>query len=371
MRRILAALAPFGFVLVVLMPALTVVAFTLTDFYGVPLSSNAIRFARPWAGLLGLLVLGVIVTRGYWDKKRSPRILMSRGFDLQAMPVGLKARLRPLLLGLRVSTLLLCTLGLMAPQSIHAKNRSEFDGIDIMLTLDLSLSMQASDITPNRFVATQAVVDEFISRRPNNRIGAVVFGRDAYTLMPLTTDKEMLRASIDDLELGMIEGRGTAIGNAVGVSLNRLKNSHAKSKVMIVLTDGDSNAGNISPDEAADFAKHLGVKLYTVLMGVSDDAPVQRGVDLFGRPMLSTGSFPVNPELLKRMSTATGGESFLASDRKGLERSFHAILDRLEKTEVEDAGAVFGELFPAFLGPAVLLLLLEVLLSTTVFRRFP
>ena len=371
MRSLFSKLAPIGFCLVVLTPALAAVALILTDFYEVPLSSNAIRFARPWAGVLALGALGVIVTRGYWDKRRSPRVKVSRGFDLQAMPRGLRVRLRPLLVGLRVTTLVLCTFGLMAPQSIHAKNRSEFDGIDIMLTLDLSLSMQASDITPNRFVATQAVVDEFIARRPNDRIGAVVFGRDAYTLMPLTTDKDMLRASIDDLELGMIEGRGTAIGNAVGVSLNRLKNSHAKSKVMIVLTDGDSNSGNISPDEAADFAKHLGVKLYTVLMGVSDDAPVQRGVDLFGRPMLGAGNFPVNPELLKRMSTATGGESFTASDRKGLERSFHAILDRLEKSEVEDAGAVFGELFPAFLGPAVLLLLIEILLASTVFRRFP
>ena len=203
---------------------------------------------RPALGeLLALGALGVIVTRGYWDKRRSPRVKVSRGFDLEAMPRGLRVRLRPLLVGLRVTTLLLCTLGLMAPQSIHAKNRSELDGIDIMLTLDLSLSMQASDITPNRFVATQAVVDEFISRRPNDRIGAVVFGRDAYTLMPLTTDKDMLRASIDDLELGMIEGRGTAIGNAVGVSLNRLQEFPAKSKVMIVLTDGDSNAATSRP----------------------------------------------------------------------------------------------------------------------------
>lgn len=371
MTRLRQALAPVGFCLVVLLPALLAVSYLLTDHYEVPLSRNAIRFARPWAGLLGLSVLAVILTRGYWDKTRSPRVQVSRGFDLAAMPVGLRARLRPLLLGLRVSVLLLCTLGLMGPQSIHARNRSELEGIDIVLTLDLSLSMQASDITPNRFIATQAVVDEFIAGRPNDRIGAVVFGRDAYTLMPLTTDKDMLRGAIADLELGMIEGRGTAIGNAVGVALNRLRNSQAKSKVMIVLTDGDSNSGNISPDEAADFAKHMGVKLYTVLMGVSDDAPVQRGMDLFGRPLLGNGNFPVNPELLKRMSTATGGESFLASDRKGLERSFHAILDRLERSEVEDAAATFGELFPAFLGPAVWLLALELLLAATVFRRFP
>jgi Ca-activated chloride channel family protein len=357
--------------LAVLLPALALSALIVTDYYGVPLSPQAIRFARPWAGLLGLGALALLISRDRWDLSRSPRLRFSRGFDLAAMPLSWRVRLRPLLTGARFSVLCLATLALMAPQSIHAKNRTEFDGIDILLTLDLSLSMQASDITPNRFVATKAVVDEFIARRPNDRIGAVVFGRDAYTLMPLTTDKDMLRGAIADLELGMIEGRGTAIGNAVGVALNRLKSSRAKSKVMIVLTDGDSNSGNISPDEAAEFAKHMGVKLYTILMGVSDEAPVRRGVDLFGRPLLGAGNFPVNPELLKRMSAATGGESFLASDRKGLERSFHAILDRLEKSEVEDAGAVFGELFPALLGPATLLLSLEILLGSTLFRRFP
>jgi Ca-activated chloride channel family protein len=169
----------------------------------------------------------------------------------------------------------------------------------------------------------------------------------------------------------MIEGRGTAIGNAVGVSLNRLRASKAKSRVMILLTDGDSNSGNISPDEAADFAKNLRVKLYTILMGRSDDAPVQRGVDLFGRPLLGGANFPVNPELLKRMAQATGGEFYLATDRQGLERSFHAILDTLEKSEIEDAGAIYGELFPAFVGPAVLLLALEALLGTLLFRRWP
>jgi Ca-activated chloride channel family protein len=199
----------------------------------------------------------------------------------------------------------------------------------------------------------------------------VVFGRDAYTLMPLTSDKDMLRTAIAELELGMIEGRGTAIGNAVGVALNRLRASKAKSRVMILLTDGDSNSGNIAPDEAAEFAKHLRVKLYTVLMGRSDDAPVKRGVDLFGRPLFGGANFPVNPELLKRMAQATGGEFYLASDRQGLERSFHAILDTLEKSDIEDAGAIYGELFPAFVGPAVLLLALEALLGTLLFRRWP
>jgi Ca-activated chloride channel family protein len=313
----------------------------------------------------------VVWSRGYWDKLRAPRVRVSRGRDLALLPASWRVRLRPLLYALRITALLLCVLGLMGPQSIHAREQSELEGIDMVLTLDLSLSMQASDIAPNRFEATKYVVDEFISKRPNDRIGTVVFGRDAFTLMPLTSDKDMLRGAIAELELGMIEGRGTAIGNAVGVALNRLRASKAKSRVLILLTDGDSNSGNIAPDEAAEFAKHMGVKLYTILMGRSDDAPVQRGLDLFGRPLFGGGNFPVNPELLKRMAQSTGGEFYLATDRRALERSFHAILDALEKSEIEDAGAIYGELFPAFVGPAVLLLVIEALLGTLLFRRWP
>ncbi|MEY4513598.1 MAG: hypothetical protein RLZZ450_5720 [Pseudomonadota bacterium] len=362
---------PWLWCIAVLVPALYLVVSVLEHGYSVPPSSSGMRFERPWAGLLAPGALLVIWSRGYWDKLRAPRVLISRGNDLGALPVGWRVRLRPLLYALRCAAIFLFVLGLMGPQSIHAREQNELEGIDIVLTLDLSLSMQASDIAPNRFEATKFVVDEFISKRPNDRIGTVVFGRDAYTLMPLTSDKDMLRLAISELELGMIEGRGTAIGNAVGVSLNRLRTSKAKSRALILLTDGDSNSGNIAPDEAADFAKHMDVKLYTVLMGRADDAPVQRGVDLFGRPLFGGGNFPVNPELLKRMAESTGGEFYLASDRQGLERSFHAILDSLERSEIEDAGAIYGELFPAFVGPAVIFLLIEALLGTLVFRRWP
>jgi Ca-activated chloride channel family protein len=355
----------------VLLTALCISAFVLEGYYEVELLSSALRFARPWALLLAISAPLVFLSRGVWDKLRSPRLQISRGADLLAVGRGRRVHLRPLLYALRVSALLLCVVGLMRPQSIHARERNELEGIDIVLTLDLSLSMQASDIAPSRFEATKVVVDDFVSKRPNDRMGAVVFGRDAYTLLPLTTDKDTLRAAIGDLELGMIEGRGTAIGNAVGVALNRLRSSRAKSKVMILLTDGDSNSGNIAPDEAAEFARNLGVKLYAILMGRADEAKVQRGVDLFGRPLFGGGNFPVNPELLKRMAQRAGGEFFLVTDRKGLERSFHSILDRLEKSEIEDAGAVYGELFPAFVGPAVLLLFLEALLGTTLLRRWP
>jgi Ca-activated chloride channel family protein len=371
MSKLRASLAGLFICLAVLFTALCISGLVLEGYYEVELLGHALRFARPWAVLLAIAAPLVLLSRGVWDKARSPRLRVSRGDALAALGGGRRVKLRPLLYALRVSALLLCVLGLMRPQSIHAREQNELEGIDMVLTLDLSLSMQASDIAPSRFEATKVVVDDFVSKRPNDRMGAVVFGRDAYTLLPLTTDKDTLRAAIADLELGMIEGRGTAIGNAVGVALNRLRSSHAKSKVMILLTDGDSNSGNIAPDEAAEFAHNLGVKLYAILMGRADEAKVQRGLDLFGRPLFGGGNFPVNPELLKRMAQRTGGEFFMVTDRKGLERSFHAILDRLEKSEIEDAGAVYGELFPAFVGPAVLLLLLEALLGTTLLRRWP
>jgi Ca-activated chloride channel family protein len=345
---------------------------TLIDrMYGVPLTPRSFRFERPLAVSLLAAGLLVLIARGYMQQRRRPRLQVSRALDLLQLPEGPKVWLEPLLTAARVVSVLLFSLALMGPQSIHARDVTEVQGIDIVLTMDLSLSMQAADIRPNRFVAAQAVVDEFILKRPNDRIGAVIFGRDAHTLLPLTTDHEALRSMIGELELGVIEGRGTAIGNAIGTALNRLRRSDAKSKVVILLTDGDSNSGNVSPLQAADFAKALGVKVYTILMGRSDKAPVQSGLDLFGRPVFDRGNFPVNPELLKNVAAQTGGEAFQVADREALERSFHTILDHLERSQIEDAGRVYGELFPVFAWPALCLLLLEIVLSSFLLRRWP
>jgi Ca-activated chloride channel family protein len=371
MSRIPKALRPVLATLLLAAVAALLCLLLIDRLYGVPLTPHSFRFERPLAASLlgaGLLVL---VARGYLQSKRRPRLQVSRALDMKALPEGSKLWLEPLLTAARVVSVLLFSLALMGPQSIHARDVTEVQGIDMVLTIDLSLSMQAADIRPNRFVATQAVVDEFILKRPNDRIGAVIFGRDAHTLLPLTTDHEALRGMIAELELGVIEGRGTAIGNAIGTALNRLRRSDAKSKVVILLTDGDSNSGNVSPLQAADFAKALGVKVYTVLMGRTDNAPVQSGLDLFGRPVFDRGNFPVNPELLKSVAAQTGGEAFQVADRAALERSFHTILDHLERSQIEDAGRVYGELFPVFVWPALCLLVLELVLSALLQRRWP
>jgi Ca-activated chloride channel family protein len=341
------------------------------DIHGVPITDESFRFERPRAAWLIGGALLVLIARGWLQRWRRPRLQVSRGADLRALRPGRRAWLPPLATAMRVTAVALMAVALMGPQSIHARDATEVEGIDIVLALDLSLSMQAADIKPSRFNATQQVVNDFIQRRPNDRIGAVIFGRDAYTLLPLTTDHEALRTLVQELELGIIEGRGTAIGNAIGVSLNRLRRSDAKSKVVILATDGESNSGNVSPTQAAEFARTMGVKVYTILMGRSDDAPVQAGRDLFGRPLFDRGNFPINPELLRKVASATGGDAFEVADREGLEQSFHTILDKLEKSQIEDAGRVYGELFGVFLGVALMLLALELLLGSLVLRRWP
>lgn len=338
--------------------------------YQILISDEQLRFERPWAALLMAAVPLVWLSR-FWVQRRSrPRLQFSKAAALSIPKSSWRARLGSLPNALRAIAVALLVVGLAGPQSIHARDTADVSGIEIILTLDMSGSMEAADIRPTRFRATKAVVRDFIARRPNDRIGAVVFGRDAYTLLPLTTDREALRTALRGLKLDQIDGRGTAIGNAVGVSLNRLKRSQAKSKVIILLTDGESNAGNVSPSQAAELASTMGVKIYPILMGVSDSAPVQQGTGIFGRAIFGTANYPVNPDLLEQMAAETGGEFFLVSDRAALEQSFHQILDALERTDIEDAGRMYTELFPAFVGPALAFLLFELLVWLWL-RRWP
>lgn len=331
--------------------------------YSVDPFADHFRFEAPIFGLLlvGPLALVALELRG--KAHLFPRFRSSRASSLPVVRESARARFRDLPPACFVVALTLVVLGLMRPQSIHAREDVEIHGIDIALVLDMSLSMEATDIRPNRFVAMQEVVDQFVTMRPNDRIGAVIFGREAFTLLPLTTDHAALRLALSELRLNMIDGRGTAIGNALGTGLNRLKRSDAESRVIILLTDGDSNAGNVSPEQAAGIAKRLGVKIYTILMGSPDSDGTAR---LFGGP-----TFPVNPELLQRIAESTGGEFFLASDRSSLERSFHTILDRLERSRIEDPGKIYAELYPAFVFPALFLLVLGAALEGLVYRRWP
>jgi Ca-activated chloride channel family protein len=292
---------------------------------------------------------------------------------------------------LRGAALVLGLLAMARPQNVLRGENGEERGIDIVLVLDLSGSMRAlmdADETPparkhgaagaagaakrlTRLDTAKEVILDFVARRKTDRIGVVVFGRNAYILSPPTLDKSLLSTLVGKMELGLIDGNGTAIGDAVGTAVARLRRSNARSKAIILLTDGDSNAGAIAPDYAAHLAQTHAVKVFTVQIGNGDEVDVQEGVDLFGQPRYVREHFPVNPELLKRMASTTGGDAFVATDKKGLEQSMHRILDKLEKTRFEAQTATMEDLFPFLLVPAVALIALEALVRVLIVRRFP
>lgn len=266
---------------------------------------------------------------------------------------GLAARLADLPDGLRLAAALLLVLAAARPQSTRMSERLEHEGIDIAVVLDLSESMASDDIYPNRLSAAKLVIDDFIARRPNDRIALVGFGSTASTIAPLTLDHHVLRSLIARVSLQVIDGRSTAIGAGLGVGLNRLEGSDATSKVIVLLTDGMHNADGIDPDSAAQEAAERGVIIYTVLMGRHD-----------------RGAGSVDPQQLERLASATGGYAYLATDSDELATSFQDLLDKLEKSEI--AGEqIRAELFAWVVWPALFLLLLDAILRNTRLRRFP
>lgn len=355
--------------------------------YPIALRGDAWRSATwlaPW-WLLGLITVPWVVWRMTLGADlRVPHLAMPTLAPLLTGPRGWRTRLRDVPGILRGAAIVLAVLALARPQNVLKGEDAEERGIDIVLVLDLSGSMRALMDTPSgpdlpahpakrltRLETAKEVILDFISRRKNDRIGVVVFGRAAYILSPPTLDKTLLMALVQKMELEIIDGNGTAIGDAVGTAVARLRRSTARSKAIILLTDGDSNSGQIAPEYSAHLAQTQAVKVYTVQIGNGDEVEVQDGVDLFGQPHFTRAHFPVNPDLLKKIASDTGGESFVATDRRGLEESMHQILDRLEKTRFEAQAATMEDLFPFLLIPAVLLIALEALARVVLVRRFP
>lgn len=370
-----------------LYPALSRGEAWLGAIWTVPLLSWLPREMR-LGTLIGLII--VVSALVLWRMTlaadpRTPRLRMATVAPLLTGPRGFRTRLRDLPAMVRVAAIALAILAIGRPQNVLRGENTDEKGIDIVLVLDLSGSMRAlmdADSTParsqdgtvtrlTRIDTAKEVILDFVARRHNDRIGVVVFGRSAYILSPPTLDKPLLARLVSKMELGLIDGNGTAIGDAVGTAVARLRRSTARSKAIILLTDGDSNAGSIAPDYAAHLAQTQAVRVYTVQIGNGDDVDVQEGTDIFGQPRYVREHFPVNPELLKRMASTTGGDSFVANDKKGLEQSMHQILDKLEKTRFEAQAATMEDLFPFLLLPAVALLALEALIRIFIVRRFP
>ncbi|HVU50127.1 MAG TPA: VWA domain-containing protein [Polyangia bacterium] len=322
------------------------------------------RFAHPAALALLPIAVALVLWAGLVrGPGRRGVFAYSRAGELGAQPRGLVARLADLPLVLRLAAVVLVGVALARPQTTRVADDLEIEGIDIVIALDLSGSMSETDLVPTRLDAAKMVIDDFVRRRPSDRIGLVVFGREAYTHVPLTLDHGTFLRMLAELRLGIVDGHGTAIGNGIGVALNRLRHSDARSKVIIVLTDGENNAGNISPEQAAQYAQTLKVKIYTILAGDNDP-------DSADRPGLPPRN-PVNPKLLEQIASMTGGTPYLATDTLALKERFQNILEDLEKSRLHDRGVLYGELYRRFLGVGFALLVLETALRLGRLRRLP
>lgn len=331
------------------------------------------RLAAP----LFLIAIPIIIGLAVFFKKKdiqTPGLRFSSGDFLKGLKSSLKVKVSNNVIFLRAIALILIAIALARPQSALEQSNIEAEGIDIVLVLDVSTSMLAEDFTlnnkrVNRLAVVKDVVDEFIKGRKSDRIGLVAFAARAYTVCPLTLDYNWLLENLQRVEIGIIED-STAIGSGLSSALNRLKDTKAKSKVVILLTDGRNNTGKISPSVAAEAAKALKVKVYTIGAGTEGRAPfpVQ---DFFGRTVYQDVQIDIDEKTLKDIADKTDALYFRAKDTESLRKIYEEI-DMLEKVAVKDKGySEYKELFPVFLYPAILLLFLEIILSNTLLRKLP
>lgn len=335
---------------------------------------NDLRFESPWA-LLSFIPLVALIGIRYFErkKKRTPAFQFSSFLLLENLPTSWVTRVAWLPTLLRYVALSLIVLALARPQLMGEPESDDSQGIDIVLAVDTSCSMTAADFKPkDRMFVAKKSINEFILGRKNDRVGLVVFAGEAASWVPLSLDYSLITRMLDEVEVGMIED-GTAIGTALSTSLNRLRSSDAKSKVIVLLTDGDNNAGTISPSKAADFAKELGVKVFTILIGKGGPVPFPAGKDIWGQTVYRNRTIPTNPELLNEIAQKTGGVAYRAIDKDDLDSKLMDVLDALETTKIESTATLrpYAEFFPNLVLLAMLLLGIEQLLTSTRFRRFP
>jgi len=328
------------------------------------------QFQDPWVFLL-LAVIPLLIYRTlknrpatlHFSSLDSLKALHSKGVDFLAAT--------PLIL--RCLAIALLVTALARPQEGRKSTETLSAGVDILLAIDTSGSMQAMDFEKNnqpvdRLTVVKDVVSEFIDSREFDRMGMVVFGNEAFTQCPLTLDHDILHSFLKKLQIG-VAGDSTAIGSAIGISVKRLKDLESKSKVIILLTDGRNNAGNITPFQASEIAKTYGIKIYTVGVGTQGVAPFPTNTP-FGQKMLMQ-KVEMDEDSLKKIAEQTGGRYFRATDSDSL-KQIYAQIDSLEKSEVKWIDhSEYRELFPLFLIPALLLVLAETVLAQTRLRRVP
>ncbi len=328
---------------------------------------NNFYFASPW-WLVLLIIVPIMVWWYYFSgKKTESRIVVS---SLEGLPAAksIRERMLPYLPVLNIAAVALMIIAMARPQLMLKEEKVKADGIDIMMAMDLSSSMLSRDFNPDRLEVSKMVAKEFVSKRNYDRIGLVVFAGEAFTQCPLTVDHNILQNFLSELQVGMMED-GTAIGMGLATAVNRLKDSKAKSKIIILLTDGVNNAGYINPNTAAEIAKQYGVKVYTIAVGSMGEAlsPVNRTID--GEYFFAMSKVEIDTELLKSISMMTGGKYFRAIDRESLENIYTEI-DKLEKTEIEvNVFKRYKDEYRGLLYWALGLLISGFLLQYTIFRK--
>ena len=334
--------------------------------------TGGFQFVHPGFLFLLLLLPFLAIWKGRWGQPVAVRLPSTD----DAISVGAKPRSKAggFLAFVGLLSFGLFILAFARPRHGKGSTDIEASGIDIVLTLDVSGSMEALDFKlegkpVNRLEVVKNVVGKFIGQRPSDKLGMVAFAGRPYLVSPLTLDHEFLGKRLADVKMGQVED-GTAIGSAIASSVGHLRDSTAKSRIVILLTDGVNNAGAVNPLTAAEAAKALGIKIYTIGTGIRGEAPVPVQ-DAFGRTHLQTVKVEIDEEMLRQVSEATGGQSFRATDTDSLEK-IYASINQLEKTTRKlKKYQQYDELYLWFLVPGLYFLLLELVLSQTRFRRLP
>ena len=316
------------------------------------------------------LLFAPIIVWYVWKQSQSvPHVRMSSLQDYKAIKPSLLQYFAHSAFVLRMCAFALILCALARPVSFDSFSKSSTYGIDIVLAIDVSSSMLAQDLRPDRLEAAKEVAAKFITSRPFDRIGLVVFSGESFTQTPLTADHATLLNQLSELKSGMIQD-GTAIGMGLGLSINRLKESKAASRIMVLLTDGMNNTGDIEPMTAAELAKKYGIKVYTIGVGTRGMAPYP-AIDAFGRKHTAMAPVEIDEEMLAKIAKLTGGQYFRATNKAELQKIYETI-DSLEKTKIEDYKMTTKrEEFQLFILWALIFLALEMILKQTIFKRFP
>ena len=325
-----------------------------------------IEFANPKLLWLLLLVPLAIIWYILRHKKQEAAVTFSDLKGMVKLPRTWKAWFRHLLFVLKMAALALLIVALARPQSSSTNSTSNIECIDIVMAMDVSGSMLARDLKPDRLTAAKQVASDFVKDRPGDRMGLVIFSGETFTQVPLTTDHGVMLNMLAEMKNGLIED-GTAIGDGLATAISRLKDSEAVSKVVILLTDGMNNAGSVDPYTAAEIAKLYGIRVYTIGVGTYGMAPypVQ---DFFGRTVMQQMKVEIDEKLLSNIANSTGGKYFRANNNQKLDEIYQEI-DKLERSKIEvtEFRRLHEEFYP-LVAWALALLLLEFLLRKTIFR---